>query len=1137
MRWLNTIIKSWLGSLIGLLALGSIIYFLGPALSIKGFRPLDSAVYRYLVIGLLFMLWAAWQAWRFWQARQKNRQMINQLVQPSTPSLSPDQVASKEELDQLSERLQEALKHLEKAKAANKDSMHLYELPWYIIIGPPGAGKTTLLANSNLHFPLSDKYGKDAVRGVGGTRNCDWWFTDDAILLDTAGRYTTQDSQQTVDQAAWLGFLKLLKQYRGRQPINGVLIAVSLTDLVQQNPDLQAQHAKAIRQRVQELYEQLGIRFPVYMLFTKADLVAGFTEFFDDLDKEGREQVWGMTFPYQAQAEDNKVGQFSAEFGLLEDRLNQQVIEKIDKERSAERRRALYLFPQQFSSLKENLQRFLDQVFQSNRYEQNVLLRGVYFTSATQEGVPIDRIMVSLANSFGVNPQQLSRFSPQGKSFFINRLLSQVVFKESGLAGRNLQVERKLQWLQSGALVSAVVLGLLALSLWAVSYWHNRQTQQVFLQQVSALQQQVATIPANDTKKVLAALDNIQTLAWDYAPTKPSLSWLSRLGLNQELPLRRAMDDQYQVLLKESLSPQLKQLLEQQINNSLRKPEKADVLMGSLRNYLFLGGQVPAGIAAPAEIQRLDWNNNGQAGDAEDNSIATHTKNLLGLGGTATVDKVLVEEARRSLREIKVDKLAYLALQQKGIEQASSFNFIITDKKNLSGIEQSFHKKSRKSWTNNVPGFFTKQGYEAAFLPNYKKAAEHFANEAWVLGSDVGRLQDSKELAAEYERYYQEAYIAAWRDFLQDITAAPVKDLESAKAVLLGLTSNADNMLFRLMEEVTAQTNFAPSQDKSLVSFSNEKVLPPLVLVDTEFKKLHERTDAKSFQRINQLIDDIYAKLNQPNALGALENNALTNALGELNSEALKLPPLIGDIVKQLTQSVSQQVVGEIQKNLRSDFAQALKEQVGDFCKEQIAKRYPLVATASLGVELANFTSFFNSGGRVAQFIEQQAKSMPVDKTTLQTVQNQLALAIPIRNAFFRTGSLEFLYDIKAVNLSPQFQTVELHTGTQRQIFKNGESKTFKWPDGNKILVQTNLSPPPATPTSATPNATTNPNIGTNEPEIVANEQGDEWLVFRLFEKKKWILPGVVEFQLVAGTDAAFQVATKELRSFKCPSL
>ena len=83
-----------------------------------------------------------------------------------------------------------------------------------MIIGPPGSGKTTLLSNSGLEFPLADRFGNAAVRGVGGTRSCDWWFTSEAILLDTAGRYTTQDSDESADSAGWVEFLTLLKRHR-----------------------------------------------------------------------------------------------------------------------------------------------------------------------------------------------------------------------------------------------------------------------------------------------------------------------------------------------------------------------------------------------------------------------------------------------------------------------------------------------------------------------------------------------------------------------------------------------------------------------------------------------------------------------------------------------------------------------------------------------------------------------------------------------------------------------------------------------------------------------------------------------------------------------------------------------------------
>ena len=101
-----------------------------------------------------------------------------------------------------------------------------------MIIGPPGSGKTTALLNSGLQFPLEQRVGKGALRGVGGTRNCDWWFTDEAIFLDTAGRYTTQDSDAESDSVGWSEFLALLKKYRARRPLNGVIVTVSAQDLL-----------------------------------------------------------------------------------------------------------------------------------------------------------------------------------------------------------------------------------------------------------------------------------------------------------------------------------------------------------------------------------------------------------------------------------------------------------------------------------------------------------------------------------------------------------------------------------------------------------------------------------------------------------------------------------------------------------------------------------------------------------------------------------------------------------------------------------------------------------------------------------------------------------------------------------------
>ena len=54
---------------------------------------------------------------------------------------------------------------------------------------------------------------------------------------------------------------------------------------------------------------------------------------------------------------------------------------------------------------------FLTEIFKPSRYVERSLLRGVYITSGTQEGTPIDRLMGAMASTFGLNRQSLSAFS------------------------------------------------------------------------------------------------------------------------------------------------------------------------------------------------------------------------------------------------------------------------------------------------------------------------------------------------------------------------------------------------------------------------------------------------------------------------------------------------------------------------------------------------------------------------------------------------------------------------------------------------------------------------------------------------------------------------------------------------------
>jgi len=340
-----------------------------------------------------------------------------------------------QELDSIQARFRQAAEELKKVRFLGPDGRPrtIEETPWYVMIGAPGSGKTTALLNSGLRFPLYTAESSVSVPGVGGTRNCDWWFSDEAVMLDTAGRYTMQESDRKADAAAWRGFLALVKQFRAQRPLNGALVTVSVLDLMLWSKIERARFAAHVRMRLSEMYAALNQRFPIYVLVTKMDLLAGFVEFFGDYDQTARTQVWGTTFDHDIDPA-LIAPSYAKDFAALEDRLGAEMLARLHEEPDLQRRAAIYRFPQQFHPVGPLLGEFVALAFGTHLNQRPLQLRGVYFTSGTQEGNPIDRVLATMARAFRLERNAAALMRGTGKSYFITRLLRDVIFPEQGLA-------------------------------------------------------------------------------------------------------------------------------------------------------------------------------------------------------------------------------------------------------------------------------------------------------------------------------------------------------------------------------------------------------------------------------------------------------------------------------------------------------------------------------------------------------------------------------------------------------------------------------------------------------------------------------------------------------------------------------
>ena len=382
----------------------------------------------------------------------------------------------KEELQRINQQMKESIQLIRKSKLGDKKgNAALYELPWYMVIGNPAAGKSSAIYNSGLKFPFEETHQKVVSAGLSGTRNCDWFFSTEGVLLDTAGRY----SVYAEDHGEWLGFLNLLKKNRSKAPVNGLIVIVSIAELVSQSPEKSLKLAKNLRARIQDLTEKLEIFAPVYLVFTKMDLIAGFTEFFECYEDQEFDQVWGATLPYNSESSDKATDVFEKHYHILYDGLKSVSTTHLSRRHAHNISPSVMTFPLEFKTLKPILKTFIGALFEENPYQFKPVFRGFYFTSALQEGVVESPMTEQIAQEFNLSKitnsedVSLSRSNAQNHGYFLKGLFSEVILKDKNLVKQHINPAKKRKHyfiFIVALLATAIVLGV-----WVWSYRNNQQ--------------------------------------------------------------------------------------------------------------------------------------------------------------------------------------------------------------------------------------------------------------------------------------------------------------------------------------------------------------------------------------------------------------------------------------------------------------------------------------------------------------------------------------------------------------------------------------------------------------------------------------------------------------------------------------
>ncbi len=1077
-RLLSRLNNRWVYGLIGILAISMVIWRGADYIRFGADNTSLSTNARLIIIAVIFLIWLIWSLVRWGLQQRKNNKMMDELQEEdkSAAAADPDQERSAEEIKLINDRFKDALGVLKKSRFnSGSGGKTLYQLPWYIIIGPPGAGKTTALVNSGLNFPLAESHGSGALGGIGGTRHCDWWFTNEAVLIDTAGRYTTQDSHRVVDNSSWVGFLKMLKKYRPRRPVNGVIIAISLQELMVQTANQRQQHAKTIRSRIDELQEKLGIDFPVYLMFTKGDLVAGFSEFFSNLSQAERAQVWGMTFPLD-EDQANLGESFRHEYAQLVQRLNERLLSRIDGERSIDARALIQGFPNRMDALQGNLEDFISTTFAVNTFNASPMLRGVYFSSATQEGSPIDRMMASVNASFGLPRSVAAPQAGTGKSFFLNRLITDVIFAESELTGTNRKVEALLRWGRRLSFVALAAVSVLLVVIWAGIVTQNRG----YMEEVST-----ATDDYEEANKkmrkgnrdiipALAILDPLREASQVY--DQEEHPWLSGLGL-YDGRVDSAAKSLYQQNVNQYFLPTFRNGLEREL--SRMTVEDAE-LPNTLGVYIMLSDKSRQDNEVITSWAQQFWQKQYTNNLEQQQSLMAHLQALLKEPlPDSEPDPRLLRRVRQQLSQIPKSQRLYKQLQFNNNSPVDLYPQIGGDSEMAFGIEPD-----NKLFTTAM--LYTKKGFDSVDYSADSDLINRLEGDSWIYGSS-DELQygeaERTELSKQIKRAYLTDYSRNWQVFLKDLNIARFQSLDSAVDTLNLLSDPSYSPLLTSLELATENTELRPplvSEDGALTGIVPDELKP--TLVDREFRDLHRlmKADDKRPAPIQAVFSDLeelkefMAEIASDGNPGAAAfkvtrdrfNNGANNPIQKLRKRAERSPEPMQRWLEQIADHSWVLLLARTSRYISDEWNQ----QVYSDYQRVLAGRYPLNAGSENETPLADFTAFLGPKGTESNFFatylqpfvdSRKWKLRVMDNRSLSVsneAMKQLRRADDLRRTYYLNGSSDmvFKFRLKPTKLDAGIKRFSLELAGKRIIYSHGPqiSNDVTWTSGEDDRVR-----------------------------------------------------------------------------------
>jgi type VI secretion system protein ImpL len=784
----------------------------------------------YILFGALTVLGAAGYAIFIW-FMQKKQESDTAGAQPAEAM----GMGGDAEIDQLVREADAKLSASKGARAAG--------LPAVFLIGDTGSTKTTAVVHCGLEPELLAGQIYQEGSTIVSTRAANIFLAKNALFVDAGGALLA-------DTNRWTRLIKRLAP--SKQAPRAAIVCFDAETFVRQGAnEAAANAARNLHAKLAVISEQLGISFPVYVLFTRSDRMPFFLDFVRNLSTDEALQVFGMTVPMKplssgvyAEEETRRLSElFSQLFYSLADKRTLYMPRENDPEKIP----GAYEFPREFRKLRAPMVQFLVDLCRPSQLRASPFLRGFYFCGVRpvivndSAPVPVARpqqsAFESAAGATGVfkagqRPQQQQQMAmPSGGSrkvpqwMFLARLFNDVILGDrDGMAASGAST--KTSAARRVLLIAAAALSLIALTGFTVSFFGNRSLVNTAMDAAKGMG---VVDPAGAGVANVESLRKLETLRQsleqltgyerDGAPW--SLRWGLYTGTELYPVIRKLYYQRFDQLLLAQTRMGMLGTLQRLPGTPGPSTDEYGPTYDTLKGYLIITSNHDKSTRPFLSPLLLNRWSAGRNVDAERLQLAQkqfdfYSDDLkIANPFSSQNDAAGVERARDYLSKFSGPQAIYRYM----LSEASRLNKPVNFNKQFPGSEEVVVNN------RDIAGAFTKGGW-ATMQNSIKKADQFFAGEKWVLGDrgSTGNI-DRAQLEKDLTDLYTKDFIDQWRNYLKVSVVRNYADLADAAKKLNTLSNNQTPLLALFW---LASQNTAVESDKVKAAFDSiYKVVPP----------------------------------------------------------------------------------------------------------------------------------------------------------------------------------------------------------------------------------------------------------------------------------------------------------------------